>query len=363
VAGFRLKTYHLRGWNAFLEEPLRLNRMSKKTLDAMWSAVEAKVPVLTQFLTCKAQAAGVPKLKWEDVEVPVTCSTGQNISYEEAQKFIVEHFARFSSRMASYAKKAFNERAIECEDRSGKRPGGFCTSFPLSKKSRIFMTWSNTRENLTTLAHELGHGFHSEMVFDLPPLAMNYPMTLAETASTFAEQIISEGLLNHAKDSTERLSIIEERAIRSVLFLMNIRCRFLFEKRFYELRPQGLVNAEKLSEIMLEAQKTAFGNALESYHPLFWASKQHFFLSEFPFYNFPYAFGYLFSLGLYSMAKEQGFDDKYCALLRDTGRMSVEDVAKSHLGVDLTQSSFWNKAVDLAIADAKLFVGSIIKSV
>ena len=196
VAGFRLKTYGLRGWKSFLEEPLTLNRTSEKTLDAMWEAVEAKVSVLTQFL---AHRAGAEKLSWVDVEVPSTPSVSQNISYEEGQKFIIDQFERFSPLMAAYAKQAFEEQAIECEDRPGKRAGGFCTSFPISKTSRIFMTWSNTRDNLTTLAHELGHGFHSAMIFDQPPLATHYPMTLAETASTFAEQIISEGLLDPAR--------------------------------------------------------------------------------------------------------------------------------------------------------------------
>jgi oligoendopeptidase F len=113
-----------------------------------------------------------------------------------------------------------------------------------------------------------------------------------------------------------------------------------------------------LNELMLAAQKEAYSNALEEYHPLFWASKLHFFITGVPFYNFPYTFGYLFSLGIYAQALEEGrgYEDKYIALLKDTASMSVEDLAQKHLQVDLTQPDFWEKAVRICLDDINEFL-------
>lgn len=345
LSGFRLAALELRKGRDFLEEPLDSNRMKRETLEAMWDAINAKKDLLVQFLHKKAAKMNLSKLSWHDVEVASEIHE-KPISYNDAQVIIIEQFSNFSPKMGEYAKKAFQEKAVEAEDRADKMPGGFCTPFPLTKTSRIFMTWSGTRDNLLTLAHELGHGFHSELLFEQSPLAQKYPMNLAETASTFAEQLIFEGLLNKAQGQ-ERESLLEEKAMRSLTFLMNIQARYLFEKEFYEKRSEGILAAEEISHIMEKAQRQAFGNALASYHPMFWASKQHFYFTNLPFYNFPYTFGYLFSLGLFATAKEEG----YCALLKDTGSMTAEDLVQKHLKVDLSKPEFWEKAVTIASKD------------
>jgi oligoendopeptidase F len=139
---------------------------------------------------------------------------------------------------------------------------------------------------------------------------------------------------------------------------MNIHARFIFETAFYEERKQGLVSVERLNELMVSAQKAAFKDALSSYHPHFWAAKLHFYATEVPFYNFPYTFGFLFSAGIYARARQEGpaFEEKYKALLRDTGSMTVEDLAQKHLGVDLTKPDFWQSAVDMSVEDVRQFL-------
>lgn len=160
------------------------------------------------------------------------------------------------------------------------------------------MTYSGTPGNVSTLAHELGHAYHARLVQELPPLAQEYAMNVAETASTFAEAIVSDALLSRADSDAEKLALLDERLTRAVAFCMNIRARFLFETRFYARRASGMLEAAELGELMTEAQREAFGDALGSWHPHFWASKLHFYLTDVPFYNFPYTFGYLFSTGL-----------------------------------------------------------------
>jgi len=206
---------------------------------------------------------------------------------------------------------------------------------------------------MATLAHELGHGYHQYVMDEIDLLNQNYAMNVAETASTLAEMIVADAMVEEATTKEERLVLIEDKIQRSVAFFMNIHARFLFETRFYEARAKGLVSTGQLNELMVQAQKDAFLGSLKEYHPHFWASKLHFYITGVPFYNFPYTFGYLFSAGVYARAKAEGagFATKYRDLLQDTSRMNVENLAKKHLNVDLTKPQFWQDAVRLSVND------------
>lgn len=357
ISGFRLKLYGKRGWESVLKEPLEMNRMSEATLNAMWTAVNEGKPELVRYLERKAELLGIDKLDWHDVEAPVG-SASRTVPYSEAANFIVDQFRKFSPDLAEFSKKAFEDRWIEAEDRPGKRPGGFCTSFPVSKQTRIFMTYSGTASNISTLAHELGHAYHQYVMEDLPPFVQEYAMNVAETASTFAELIVSDSALQTATDPEEKLGLLEDKLQRSVAFFMNIHARFLFETRFYARRKQGMLSHEELSSLMEEAQREAYNGVLGELHPNFWASKLHFYLTDVPFYNFPYTFGFLFSCGIYAIAKKEGeaFADRYVALLRDTGRMTVEELAQKHLDVRLDEPEFWRGAVAVTTEDVHTFL-------
>ncbi|UVI31412.1 M3 family oligoendopeptidase [Paenibacillus spongiae] len=357
IAGFRLKLYEKRGWQSVLKEPLAMNRMSQATLDAMWAAVNEGKAGLVKYLDRKAKLLGIDKLDWHDVEAPIG-SAARTVPYDEGADFIVEQFRAFSPELAEFSEAAFRDGWIEADDRPGKRPGGFCTAFPISEQTRIFMTYSGTASNISTLAHELGHAYHQHVMNDLPPLAQEYAMNVAETASTFAELIVSDSAMEAAADPDEKLALLEDKLQRSTAFFMNIHARFLFETRFYEQRRKGMVSHEELSRLMEEAQNEAFCGAVGKLHPHFWASKLHFYLTDVPFYNFPYTFGFLFSCGIYAVAKKEGpsFAERYVALLRDTGRMTVEELAQKHLGVRLDEPDFWRGAVSVTTADVEAFL-------
>ncbi|RAP77056.1 M3 family oligoendopeptidase [Paenibacillus montanisoli] len=357
ISGFRLKLYEKRGWKSALKEPLAINRMSEATLNAMWAAVGEGKPKLVRYLERKAKLLGIEKLDWHDVNAPLG-SAGKSVPYSEAAAIITEQFRAFSPDLADFTEMAFRDAWIEAEDRSGKRPGGFCTAFPKSEQTRIFMTYSGTPSNVSTLAHELGHADHQHVMNDLPPFAQEYASNVAETASTFAEMIVSDSTLRAASGREEKLALLDDKLSNAVSFFMDIRARFLFEQRFYERRTQGMLTKEELCELMEGAQREAFGGALGGVHPHFWASKLHFYLTDVPFYNFPYTFGYLFSCGIYAQANKEGeaFADRYVALLRDTGLMTVEDLAQKHLGVRLDGPDFWREAVQLALADVDEFL-------
>lgn len=357
LAGFRLQVYKHREWDDVLHEPLMINRMKRETLDVMWDTITKYKQPFVDFLHQKAELLNLEQLSIYDVEAPLTESV-EKLSYTDGAHFIINHFREFSPKMAEFAQMAFERRWIEAEDRANKRPGGFCTSFPDSEQTRIFMTYSGTASNIATLAHELGHAYHQYVMNDVHGLNQGYAMNVAETASTFAEMIVADASVKNAQNKEEKMALLEDKIQRSIAFFMNIHARFIFEQRFYEERKNGLVPVERLNELMVNAQKEAYCDALGEYDPTFWASKLHFHITGVPFYNFPYTFGYMFSLGIYAHAQKQGisFEDDYIALLRDTGKMTVEDLAMKHLQVDLTKPDFWEHAVQLCVKDVEEFM-------
>jgi oligoendopeptidase F len=359
-AGFRLSIYKNRGWDSPLFEPLLNARMKRETLEAMWDAVVKGRPKLGAYINAKKKLLGIDKFCWYDQDAPLGKSA-KTFSFDEAGDFIVEHIRSFSDEMGTFTRNALDKRWIEAEDRSGKAGGGWCSRIPIRKESRIFMTFTGNFNGLGTLAHELGHAYHGFVLKDSAPFSSIYPMNLAETASIFNELRVTDAAFDNAVDYDEKLMLSDQKLQSALSFLSNIHTRFLFDSRFYEERKQGIVNRERLNEIMIEAQKEAFFGILDDkdgYHPLFWASKMHFFITGAPFYNYPYTFGYLFANGVYDRAIKEGksFAASYRNLLADTGRMTTEEVAKKHLGVDLTKPDFWRDAVSRVLANVDPFV-------
>lgn len=360
LAGFRLTNYKLHGVTDFMKRPLEYNRMTKATLDTMWQTINNNKQPIVDYLNRKAALIGKEMLSWVDVEAPILLGDyqPQRYPFDEGADFIVANFRKFSTKMADFAQYAFDNSWIEAENRGGKRPGGYCANLPESGESRIFMTYAESPNEVSTLAHELGHAFHSHVMRDLPALNRGYAMNVAETASTFAELVISDATVQEAQSEEERINLLDNKIQRSATMFMNIQARFLFESHFYEERKKGIVTENRLNELMEDAQKEAFENSLSSYHPTFWASKLHFFNTGVPFYNFPYTFGYLFSMGIYAKSIEQGsdFEEQYIALLKDTGSMTSEDLALKHLMADLTQPDFWQNGINLIHQDIQDFM-------
>ena len=359
-AGFRLSLYKQRGWKSALYEPLKMGRLKEETLNAMWSAVLDGAEKLKPYVDAKKKILGIDKFCWYDQIAPVG-KASKVYTYDEASKFIIEQIGGFSPDMQKFVIHALKNNWVEAENRSGKAAGGFCTGFGEVKESRIFMTFENSYDSLLTLAHELGHAYHHHVLKDDPAFATSYPMGLAETASTFNELLVTDAALAQVADDQEKLMLIDQKLGNALTMFCNIHARFIFDKNFYSERAKGLVNKKRLNEMMTEAQKTAFCGMLdpnEGYHPEFWASKLHFFETSYPFYNFPYTFGFLFSTAVYNKAKDEGagFADKYRAFLYDTGVMTSEEIAKKHLDFDLTDPKFWQWVVERVLEDVLPFV-------
>jgi oligoendopeptidase F len=364
ICGTRLTTYRRTGVADHLVAPLRYNRMSRETLDTMWSTITRNKPVLLDYLRCKAKLLGLERLSWFDQSAPLPAIPGtmvdDHIPYDQACSWIIEAFSQFSGELGDFARMSLTENWVEAENRSGKRQGGFCTGLFAAKQSRIFMTYTNSADSMSTLAHELGHAYHSWVLRDEPVFLADYPMNLAETASTFAEAVLAEQRLSRARSDYERLAMLDGLLGDAVAFLMNIHARFLFEDAFHRERPHGELSAGRLSELMVAAQQTAYLQAFadDGWNPRFWASKLHFYMTEVPFYNFPYTFGYLLSLGVYAVGKDAGpsFPEQYRRLLMATGCCDAEDAVQSTLGYNLRQPDFWQKSLDIIASRVQQFV-------
>lgn len=357
IAGFRLQVYKKRGLENILETPLIENRMKEQTLNAMWTAVSKNKQPFTNYLNQKAKMNGDEKMHSYNFWAPVTKSN-QKIKYEDAVDFILEHFSQFGTELESFSRQAFDKGWIEAEDRQNKSTVAFCAGFPLSGESRVFMTYGGRITNVLTLAHELGHAFHNHAMKSVNEMNKQYPMSIAETASTFSEMIILDAAMEKAKSTKEKLFLLDEKLKRSVMNFMNIHSRFLFEKKFYEERKEGIVSSSLLNSLMREAIDIGYEGSIDyaSIHSWIWTP--HYYMTKSPFYNFPYTFGYLFSLSIYAKAKESGkeFEKDYLNILRDSGSMSIEDLVMKHLGEDITSEAFWEKGIEICVKDAEEFI-------
>ncbi|GJM16398.1 MAG: oligoendopeptidase [Thermodesulfobacteriota bacterium] len=350
IAGTRLTLNKHRGINHFLDVALFQASISEKTFDAMLEAIHSEIEVPKNILRLKAKTMGRDKIAWYDLGAPMDLEFKKKLDWQEAQNLVQNSFSASYTKLGSFAESAFEKKWVDWEPREGKRPGGFCTGSLLTKESRIFMTYNETIGDVLTLAHEAGHAFHSYVMRDIRPYAHFYPMTLAETASTFGEMILTEGILHNSSISNdEKILMLDTEINHGAIYLMDIPVRFEFEKAFYEERQKGEVSVSRLKELMTETQQRIFGDILEEggEDPYFWASKLHFYITGVTFYNFPYTFGYLLSRGLFAMFKKEGEDflPKYEEFLRLSGSDTAENVAKRSIGHDLESPEFWVESI------------------
>lgn len=346
IVGTRLTVYKEKGVKHFLDMSLLNNRMTKDTIDAMWSTVSERKGMYKRYFEAKAKLMGLDKLSWYDIHAPM--QEGK-ITFDEASDLVIEQYTKFNPIMGEFAKDVLEKGFVESENRQGKQGGAYCTQFKKRNEPRIFMTFTDSNNSLRTLAHEMGHAYHNHVLSKKPLPLQQYPMNLAETASTFGEAIIGDYLLNNAKNDQEKLAMLDSMIADATTYLMNINARYQFEYKFHEKREKGEMSADEMINMCLEVEKDAYLDMLSEYDPMLWASKLHFYLGEMSFYNYSYTFGYLFSNALFAMAKEQGqaFTETYNNILLSTGSMSTEDVISKNLGMDITKHDFWNKSLDL----------------
>jgi len=358
IKGEVITVSKMKGYKSPLEMTVLNARMDMETLDAMLTAIRESLPDFHRYFRKKAELMGYKKgLPFYEMFAPMG-DVDIQFSYKETRDYIVSNFRTFSDALADYAANAFDKRWIDAEPREDKRGGAFCNNIHAIGESRILSNFDGSFNSMTTLAHELGHGYHGECLKQEEYLNSDYPMPIAETASIFCETIVKDAALKTANEE-ETFCMLENDVADSAQVIVDIMSRFIFESEVFRRREEGSLSVNELKEIMLNAQKEAYGNGLDIdfLHPYMWICKSHYYSADYNFYNFPYAFGLLFSKGLYAEYLKSGkkFVAEYDKMLSVTGKMNIADVAKV-MNIDVRKVDFWRSSLDLIRKDIEKFI-------
>ena len=354
-----LVTTKRRQWASPLDASLWVNSIDRQILDAMLVTARTTFPAFRRYLHSKARALGLTRLAWYDLFAPIG-NSDRIWEYEEAATFIIEQFATYSPRLSEFATRAFREHWIDAEPRVGKRDGALCM-WLCGDQSRVMANFKPAFAGVSTLAHELGHGYHNLNLAQRTTLQRSHPMTLAETASIFCETIIRQAALKQAS-RLEQIVILEAALQGTCQVVVDISSRFLFEQRVFERRKQRELSIEELNQLMVEAQRETYGDGLDegTLHPYMWAVKQHYYNVSRSYYNYPYMFGQLFGLGLYARYQQdpERFKQGYDELLASTGMADAATLA-ARFGIDLRTEEFWQSSLDIIRHDIDLFAVAV----
>ncbi len=337
----------LKHYDSVLDMALDRANMDRATLDALLQAMEESLPMFRRYFRLKAKLLGYDGgLKFYDLFAPVGSTKG-DYTPEEAREILVKELGAFSPRMADMINRAFDERWIDMFPREGKGGGAFCSGMHPLGISYVLTNFEGSYGSVSTLAHELGHAYHNACMNDLPILMADYPMPLAETASIFNETLLAQRILEDA-DRDTRIALLEQQLSDAAQVIVDIMSRYLFESEVVARRADTTLSPRELCGIMLDAQKKTYGDGLdpECLHPYMWACKSHYYSTDVHFYNFPYAFGQLFAVGVYALYQKKGvaFLPDYEKLLRSAGSGTVREVAAS-VGIDVTDVDFWRSSL------------------
>lgn len=349
----------LRGYESALDQTLQASSMKKETLEALIGAIEDSLPAFQRYLKHKATLLGHSNgLPFYDLFAPIGEGSSRTFTVEESRDYLVKHFGTFSQDLADMTAEIYDKHHVDMFPKKGKVGGAFCWGIQPLKQSRILMNFDGNLRNVITMAHELGHAYHNLHTHNHLPLNWDYSMPVAETASTFNEALIMNSIINEVSDS-EKISLIESELQDVTQIIVDIYSRYLFETAVFQERQESFLFSKDLEALMSDAQKKAYGNGLDHsvLHPFMWLCKGHYYSTGLSFYNFPYAFGGLYSKGLYAqyVAQPEGFVAKYQEMLRATTVSSVEDTAK-RMGVDLTTKTFWATALKQVEAQIETFI-------
>ncbi|MBQ2583256.1 MAG: M3 family oligoendopeptidase [Erysipelotrichaceae bacterium] len=350
----------LRGYESPLDETLKNNHMKKETLDALLGAMEEYLPKFWEYMKAKAKLLGYEGgLPFYEMFAPLK-GNDKEYTTEDARDYLVDLFSTFDQEETDMIARAFNESWIDFYPHEGKVGGAFCAELSTAGQSRILTNFGGTLGDVVTLAHELGHAFHNHCLKDNSILNRDVSMPVAETASTFNEVVAMNAAISMEKDPIARRALIENQLQDATQIICDIYSRYLFETAVFENRENEFMFADRLCELMIEAQKKAYGDGLdhEHLHPYMWCCKGHYYSGHLSFYNFPYAFGGLFARGLYAKYLKDGesFVPLYKKLLKATGTATVEGAAEV-AGIDLTDKEFWRSSLQILADEIDEFIG------
>lgn len=352
VKGFQNTIRERRHYADAVEPTLRNNAISRGALEAMQAACVETFPDFRRYYAAKARLLGLVQMEWYDINAPLG-ETSRRWSWDDAKDFVRENFGAYSGRMRDFAERSFREGWIDVGPRVGKEGGAYCAGLRPGE-SRIMLNFDGSFSDVSTLAHELGHGYHNLNLEHRTPLQRDLPSTLAETASIFCETLSFDAALKRS-GRDEKISLLNTTLERDSGTIVDIHSRFLFESRVFGRRGERDLTTTEFNELMVQAQKETYGEDLASYHPYMWAVKGHYYGPM--FYNYPYTFGLLFGVGLYAryLADPESFRPAYDDLLSSTGMADAATLGR-RFGLDIESIDFWRSSLDVVRGQIGEFV-------
>jgi oligoendopeptidase F len=337
----------LRGYRHPMEPTNIGNELPDQVVENLMAVSETNYPLAREYFRLKARLLGLSRLKNSDIYAPVG-ETHRSYTFDEARDLVLESFERFNPAYGPIIEAFFSDARIDIPPRPGKAGGAFCMGMTPSLPPYVLVNFTGTLRDVSTLAHELGHGLH--FVLSQQQTMINYhaPLPLAETASVFAEMLLTRHLLEQERDPGVRIALlcakIEE--IIATTFRQNVLTRF--EQRLHLERADGLLTAGRIGDLWWEENARLYGDAVEMIEPYRWGWSyiSHFIHTR--FYCYSYTFAELLVLALYRRYQElgTGFVPSYEAILTSGGSQSPADTVRP-AGIDLFAPDFWQKGYDV----------------
>ncbi len=346
VKGEALILNRRRGWPSAVDVALFANVVDRGTYEAMTAAVVESLPHFQRFVLAKAARHGHPGgLPWWDLVAPPPTASAE-WTWEQGLDLVRTAFADYGGDLGGIVDRAISERWIDALPRPGKATGASSMPF-FADRSLVNLTFTGSLEQVIITAHELGHSYHNMRLAARTAMQRDVPMSLAETASIFCETLFVHVGLQHASGA-DRLAMLDADLCGATQTVVDIHTRVLFETAVFERRATRTLGVNELNELMLDAQRQAFGASVheDTLHPYMWAVKQHYYTSN--YYNWQYTFGLLFGLGLFAhyLKDPATFRSEYDEMLSRAGMDTADELA-ARFGIDLTDIAFWRSSIDV----------------
>jgi oligoendopeptidase F len=327
------------------------NRVEREVVEALVTAVTDAYPRLShRYYALKARWFGREQLAHWDRNAPLPGASPRLYAWETARDTVLKAYNAFSPRMADIARRFFDEGWIDAPVRPGKAPGAFAHPTTPSAHPYVLVNYLGKPRDVTTLAHELGHGVHQVLAGVNGALMAPTPLTLAETASVFGEMLTFRAMLAASDDPAERKSMLAAKVEDMLNTVVRQIAFYKFERLVHLERRTGELTADRISELWMSAQAESLGPAIElrSGYETYWAYIGHFIHS--PFYVYAYAFGDCLVNSLYGVYERsrEGFAERYLAMLAAGGSKSYAQLL-APFGLDAKDPAFWN--IGLSVID------------
>ena len=323
------------------------NRVEDEVVDSLIAAVEAAAPRLAhRYYALKARWMGTDRLDYWDRNAPLPEDDDRTIGWDEAVSTVLAAYGAFSTELAGIARRFFEHDWIDAPVRAGKAPGAFAHPTVPGAHPYLLLNYQGRTRDVMVLAHELGHGVHQVLAGSRGLLLAETPLTLAETASVFGEQLTFRALLD-AEDDPLRRRIMLAGKVEDMLNTVVRQVAFCaFERRVHDERRSGELTPDRLAEHWLAVQSESLGPALRFHdeYRVYWSYIPHFIHA--PFYVYAYAFGECLVNALYAVYREQpaGFEQKYLEMLRAGGSLRHRELL-APFGLDASDPAFWSRGL------------------